>query len=104
MGFPSWTLYTYILTGDDSMTEQEWQTRYMITSLRGKIWKRSELRNKAVKITTLLAPEQPPLAIRTAVQIVLDDPEFMRRRTGMTPARVSDDAGMEAFLRIRNVT
>ncbi len=107
----SYSIARWGLIGDDSMTEQEWQGRYkqewqgryMITSLRGKIWKRSELRNRAVKITALLAPEQPPLAIRTAVQIVLDDPEFMQQRTGMIPTRVIDDAGMEAFFRIRHV-
>jgi hypothetical protein len=83
------------------MTEQEWQDRYKITSLKGTIWKRSDLRNRAVKIAASLAPEQSRLMIRTAVQIVLDDPAFMRLRSGMVPTRVIEDAGMEAFLRIR---
>jgi hypothetical protein len=83
------------------MTDQEWQEHYKITSLKGKIWKRSELRNRAVRIAAMLAPEQARLAIRTAVQIVLDDADFMRRYTGMVPARVIEDVGMEAFLRLR---
>ncbi len=83
------------------MTEGEWQDRYMITSVKGKIWKRSELRNKAARITAALLPEQPRLAIRTAVQGVLDDPVFMRPRAGMVPARVIDDVGIEAFLRLQ---
>ena len=82
------------------MTEGEWQERYMITSIKGRIWKRSELRNKAVRITATLLPEQPRLAVRTAVQLVLDDPAFMRPRAGMVPARVISDVGMEAFLRL----
>jgi hypothetical protein len=82
------------------MTEQEWQDRYRITSIKGKIWKRADLRNKAVMITASLVPEQPRLAVRTAVQLVLDDVTFMRLRTGEVPARVIDDAGMEAFLNL----
>lgn len=83
------------------MTEQEWQARYKITSVKGKLWKRSEIRNRAVRITAGLMPEQPRLGVRTAVQLLLDDPAFMRQRTGMVPARVIEDVGMEAFLNLK---
>lgn len=82
------------------MTEQEWQARYEITSIKGRIWKRSELRKRASEMLKVMLPDKTPLARRTAVQIVLDDPSFMRGRKGMVPARVIGDASIEAMLRL----
>ena len=83
------------------LTDKAWQERYSITSIKGKVWTRTELLNRAVRIAAMLLPEQPRSVIRTAVHLVLDDPEFMRRHAGMVPARVIEDSAMEAFLRIR---
>lgn len=83
------------------MTDQEWQARYEITSVKGKIWSRREIRNRAVAMaSSLLLHKQPRLAVRTAVQLVLDDEEFMRSRRGTVPARVIEDAAFKAFFRL----
>ena len=82
------------------MTEQEWQERCMITSTKGRIWKRSEIRKRAADKLRALLPDTAPLLRRTAVQLVLDDPAFMRPRTGMVPARVIEDSSMEAYLNL----
>lgn len=82
------------------MTETEWQNFYEITSLKGRIWKRSEIRKRAVEMLKSLSPNTTPLSRRTAVQLVLDDPTFMRTRKGMVPARVIEDAAIEAMLRM----
>ena len=83
------------------MTEKEWQERYEITSTKGRIWKRSELRKRAAEMLKSLLPDTAtPLARRTAVQLVLDDATFMRPRKGMVPARVIEDAAIEAMLRL----
>jgi hypothetical protein len=86
------------------MTEQEWQERYQITSIKGRIWKRSEIRKRAAEMLKSLLPGKTPLARRTAVQLVLDDPAFMRFRAGMVPARVIGDAAIEAMLRMMRET
>lgn len=83
------------------MTEQEWQARYEITSLKGKIWKRSEIRKRAAAMLKSLLPGKMPLAYRTAIQLVLDDAEFMRGRRGEIPARTIEDAAIEAMLRMQ---
>lgn len=83
------------------MTESEWQDRYEITSIKGRIWKRSEVAKRAVEMLKSLSPETTPPARRTAVLIVLDDPTFMRSRRGMVPARVIEDAAIEAMLRMQ---
>ncbi len=83
------------------MTDQEWQDRYEITSTKGRIWKRSEVAKRAVEMLKSLAPGTTPPARRTAVLIVLDDPAFMRSRRGMVPARVVEDAAIEAMLRMQ---
>ncbi len=82
------------------MTEKEWQERYEITSLKGRIWKRSELRKRASEMLKTLMPGKTPIARRTAVLAVLDDPTFMRGRKGMVPARVIEEAAIEAMLRL----
>ena len=41
-----------------------------------------------------------PVARRAAIQLVLDDATFMRPRKGMVPARVIEDAAIEAMLRM----
>ena len=83
------------------MTDQEWQQRYEITSVKGKIWTRSEIRNRAVSVaSSLLFHKQPRPVVREAVQLVLDDEEFMRSRRGTVPARVIEDAAFKAFFRL----
>ena len=82
------------------MTESEWQERYEITSLKGRIWKRVELRKRASEMLKSLLPSATPVARRAAVQLVLDDATFMRPRKGMVPARVIEDTAIEAMLRI----
>lgn len=82
------------------MTEKEWQERYEITSTKGRIWKRSELRKRASEMLRSLKPDATPVARRAAVQLVLDDASFMRPRRGMVPARVIEDAAIEAMLRM----
>ena len=82
------------------MTEKEWQERYEITSTKGRIWKRVELRKRAAEMLKALSPNTTPIARRTAVQIVLDDPTFMQSRKGMVPVRVIQDAAIEAMRRM----
>ena len=82
------------------MTEKEWQERYEITSTKGRIWKRVELRKRAAEMLKSLLPDKTPAARRVAVQLVLDDATFMRPRKGMVPARVIEDAAIEAMLRM----
>ena len=82
------------------MTDKEWQERYEITSTKGRIWKRGELRKRASEMLKSLLPGKTPVARRLAVQLVLDDPAFMRSRKGMVPARVIEDAAIEAMLRL----
>ena len=80
------------------MTEKEWQERYMITSLKGKIWKRTEIAKRAIDLAYgLLVQQHPRAVIRTEVELVLGDDKFMRTRYGMVPARVIEDAAWEAF-------
>jgi hypothetical protein len=82
------------------VTEKQWQERYEITSTKGRIWKRSEVRKRAAEMLKSLAPSTTPVARRAAVQAVLDDAAFMRGRKGMVPARVVEDAAIEAMLRL----
>lgn len=83
------------------MTEREWQERYMITSLKGRIWTRAEVRKRAVDMAYgLLMHEKPRAVIRAEVELVLDDDAFMRVRYGMVPARVVEDVAFEAFLKL----
>lgn len=82
------------------MTEKEWQERYEITSLKGRIWKRSELCKHTTAMLKTLMPGKTPLARRTVVLAVLDDQAFMRGRKGMIPACVVKDAVIEAMLRL----
>jgi len=82
------------------MTESEWQDRYEITSTKGRIWKRSEVAKRAIEMLKSLLPSSTPPSRRTAVLLVLDDVEFMRPRRGMVPARVIEEAAIEAMLRL----
>ena len=82
------------------VTEKEWQDRYEITSIKGRIWKRSELLKRAAERLKSFMPDKSPIVLQTAVLLVLDDASFMRSRRGMIPARVIDDAQMEAMLRL----
>lgn len=82
------------------MTDKEWQDRYEITSTKGRIWKRSELCKRAAEMLKTLSPSTTPVARRVAVQAVLDDAAFMRGRKGTVPARVIEDAAIEAMLRL----
>ena len=82
------------------MTEKEWQERYEITSTKGRIWTRVELRKRAAEMLKALLPAKTPVARRTAVLAVLDDSTFMRPRKGMVPARVIEDVSIEAMLRL----
>ena len=50
--------------------------------------------------TPAVGPDTTPVARRAAVQLVLDDPAFMRGRKGVIPARVISDAEIEAMLRL----
>ena len=83
------------------MTDNEWQDRYEITSIKGRIWKRSEVAKRAVEMLKSLSPDTTSTVRRTAVLIVLDDPTFMRPRRGMVPARVIEEAAIEAMLRMQ---
>lgn len=83
------------------MTDKEWQARYEITSLKGKIWTRSEVAKRAIDLAHgLLMEQQPRPVIRTQVELVLDDEKFMTQRKGMVPARVIEDAAWEAFYKL----
>ena len=82
------------------MTEKEWQDHYEITSIKGRIWKRVELRKRSSEMLKSLLPSAMPVARRAAVQLVLDDSTFMRSRKGMVPARVIEDAAIEAMIRL----
>jgi len=83
------------------VTDKEWQARYEITSLKGKIWTRSEVAKRAIDLAYgLLSQAQPRTVIRTEVELVLDDTKFMTPRTGMVPARVVEDAAWEAFYKL----
>jgi hypothetical protein len=83
------------------MTDKEWQERYTITSRKGKIWTRSEVRKRAVDMAHgLLLGAQPRAVIRTAIELVLDDEKFMQPRSGMVPARVIEDAAFAAFVKL----
>lgn len=86
------------------MTDKEWQDHYEITSVKGRIWKRSEIAKRAAEILKSLLPGTTPPARRTSVLLVLDDPAFMRPRRGMVPARVVEDAAVEAMLRMQRGT
>jgi len=87
------------------MTESEWQNFYEITSVKGRIWKRSEVAKRAVEMLKVLSPGILAPVGRVAVLFVLDDPAFMRPRRGMVPARVAEDAAIEAMLLVqRGVT
>lgn len=80
------------------MTEKEWQDRYQITSSKGRIWTRAEVRKRAVDMAyELLMHDQPESVIRAVIEPVLDDEMFMRYRTAMVPARVVEDVAFEAF-------
>jgi hypothetical protein len=80
------------------VTDKEWQDRYRITSAKGKIWTRSEIRNRAVTMASSLLMHKPPRElVRTEVSRALDDESFMRPRGGMVPARVIEDAAFVAF-------
>ena len=80
---------------------KEWQERYRITSRNGKIWTRSEVLKRAIDVAYgLLLRERPRSVIRAAIELVLDDDQFMRPRTGMVPARVVEDAAFEAFFKL----
>ena len=70
------------------MTEKEWQERYEITSTKGRIWKRSELRKRAGEMLKSLRPDTTPVARRTAVLAVLDDAAFIPRLGAFESARV----------------
>lgn len=83
------------------MTEKEWQGHYEITSIKGRIWKRSEIAKRAIEMLKSLAPGTTTPTRRTAVLIVLDDPMFMRSRRGTVPARVIEDAAIEAMFRMQ---
>jgi hypothetical protein len=82
------------------VTEKEWQDFYEITSTKGRIWKRSELRKRAAEMLKTLDPKATPVARRTAVLHVLDDATFMRLRRGEVPARVIEAVSIEAMLRM----
>jgi len=82
------------------MTEKEWQDRYEITSLKGRIWKRSEVLTRASELLKKFMQDMSPIALRTAIAGVLDDVSFMRSRKGMIPTRVVEDVQMEAMLRL----
>lgn len=80
------------------MTDKEWQDRYQITSLRGVIWTKAEVRKRAIDVAIgLLLRSQPRDVIRAEVDLVLDDDAFMRPRAGMVPARVVEDVAFAAF-------
>jgi len=83
------------------LTESAWQELYEITSLKGRIWKRSEIAKRAIEMLRVLSPTMPSPSRRVSVLMVLDDPAFMRPRRGMVPARVIEDAAIEAMLRMQ---
>lgn len=82
------------------MTEKEWQGLYEITSVKGRIWKRGEVAKRAIDMLRSLVPGASSSSRRAAVLLLLDDPAFMRPRRGMVPARVVEDAAIEAMLRL----
>lgn len=83
------------------LTDREWQDRYVVTSIKGKIWKRSEVQAGAMKLAMLLAgTSHPRPTVLESVKSVLNDDTFMRPIRGSVPARVTEDVAMEAFLRL----
>lgn len=74
---------------------EEWKRRYRITSVRGNIWSRANVRAEAIAIgKRLVLPVDPAMVDR-----VLDDETFMKARGGEIPARVCEEVQQEAWRR-----
>lgn len=66
------------------MTAREWQDRYLITSVTGRVWTRAMVRRSVLSWST-----RPVLPYDAEdADAVLDDDGFMARRAGEIPARV----------------
>lgn len=90
-----------MMTAEATMTNREWQERYEITSVRGNVSRRGDLRSRATRMaSSLLGHAQRREVVLATVDLVLDDDAFMRPRRGMIPARVVEDAAFEAFHRL----
>ena len=77
------------------LTDEEFMTAYRVTSTRGRLYGRGMLLAAATRTVIARACKVP----RQAIGAVLDDPAFMRPLAGMVPARVADEAVLEAIRR-----
>lgn len=75
------------------MTDNEFMAAYRIVSTRGRVYSRDMLLNAATRTPVARACKVP----RRDIRAVLDDPKFMRPLAGMVPARVVEEAVMEAI-------
>jgi hypothetical protein len=73
-----------------------WADRYIITSVKGRIWSRPMVRTKVLALgrRLLLLPANTDI-----VDEILDDDAFMTRGRGEIPARVVEAVHEEARLR-----
>lgn len=81
------------------LSDSEWQERYRITSLAGRIWTRSMVRKLAgdeLRSLSLASPQRR----RLALDEVLDDDAFMRPMAGSVPAHVAREVALRALARI----
>jgi hypothetical protein len=77
------------------LTDEEFMIAYRVTSTRGRLYSRGMLLAATTRTVIARACKVP----RQAIGVVLDDPAFMRPLAGMVPARVADEAVLEAIRR-----
>jgi len=79
-------------TSESRRAGNEWAECYRITSLKGRIWTRSMVRDAVMAhARSLLLP-----VTSASVACVLDDDAFMKQRRGEIPARVIEAVHTEA--------
>lgn len=79
--------------GGRVVTDNEFMAAYRIVSIRGRVYSRDMLLNAATRTAVARACKVP----RRDIRVVLDDPKFMRPLAGMIPARVVEEAVLEAI-------
>ena len=78
-----------------------WKDRYMITSARGRVWSRREVASLCRRHVRRIWSGLPRcVALVAAVDGVLDDDGWMRRRRGETPVAVAREVEIEASWRV----
>lgn len=72
-----------------------WAERYMITSVKGRVYTRTMLRVLVMRAVKLYAHERHA----SFVDVVLDDDAYMRRHRGRTPSGLACEIEREAWSR-----